>query len=189
MSQARFLVSAAVAATLAWPAGAAITVIGDSSARICYEIAESKLRPNSTDIARCDTAIDDEPTSREDMVATFVNRGILKFRLGRFEEAIADYNRALERDSEEPEAYLNKGMASLNWPELYEQALQMFDTAIQKGTRKPEVAYYGRAVANERLGRVAAAYNDYMEASRLAPDWEPPRAELTRFSVRPGLNS
>lgn len=189
MSLARFLVSAAAAATLAWPAGAAITVIGDSSARICYEIAESKLKPNSADIARCDTAIEDEPTSREDMVATFVNRGILKFRMGRFEDAIVDYDRALERDAEEPEAYLNKGMASLNWPELYEQALQLFDTAIHKGTRKPEVAYYGRAVANERLGRVAAAYNDYMEASRLAPDWEPPRAELTRFSVRPGLNS
>ncbi len=189
MSPARFLISAAAAVAVAWPAGAAITVIGDSSARICYEIAESKLKPNSADIARCDTAIEDEPTSRQDMVATFVNRGILKFRMGRFEDAIADYDRALERDSEEPEAYLNKGMASLNWPELYEQAVQLFDTAIQKGTRKPEVAYYGRAVAHERLGRVTEAYNDYREASRLAPDWEPPRAELTRFQVRPGVNS
>jgi tetratricopeptide (TPR) repeat protein len=189
MSLARFLVSAAAAAALAWPAGAAITVIGDSSARICYEIAESKLKPNGTDIARCDTALEDEPISRQDMVATFVNRGILKFRMGRFEDAIADYDRALERDSEEPEAYLNKGMATLNWPELYEEALRLFDTAIQKGTRKPEIAYYGRAVANERLGRVKAAYDDYMEASRLAPDWEPPRAELTRFTVRGGVNS
>ncbi len=60
----------------------------------------------------------------------------------------------------------------------------MFDTALEKKTRRPELAYYGRAVANELTGQVRAAYEDYRQASRLDPNWKDPKAELARFSVK-----
>jgi hypothetical protein len=59
----------------------------------------------------------------------------------------------------------------------------MFDTAIAKKTRRPELAYYGRAVAHELAGQVRAAYQDYRQASRLDPKWRQPKLELARFRV------
>ena len=117
------------------------------------------------------------------MVATLVNRGILKARLGNVDEAIADYDAALSRDPDEPEAYLNKGFALLHLSEAEQQAKPMFDTALAKKTRRPELAYYGRAVAHELTGEVCAAYHDYRQASRIDPKWRDPKTELARFKV------
>ena len=59
----------------------------------------------------------------------------------------------------------------------------MFDSALEKKTRRPELAYYGRAVAHELTGEVRAAYRDYRQASRLDPKWRQPKADLARFKV------
>ena len=175
---------AAAAMLAASPAAGAVTVLGNTSARLCYEAAEARIPPSHALIRRCDEAIDQETLSDYDLVATLVNRGILKARLGELNDAIVDYDAALSRDPDEPEAYLNKGFALLHVPDAAEQARPMFDTALEKRTRKPALAYYGRAVANELTGQVRAAYNDYLEASRIDPKWRDPQVELTRFSVR-----
>jgi tetratricopeptide (TPR) repeat protein len=175
---------AAAALIAASPAAGAVTVIGNSSARLCYEAAESRLSPNITLIRTCDQAMRDEGLSEYDRVATLVNRGILKARLGHVDDAIVDYDAALRSDPNEPEAYLNKGFALLHLPDAAQQARPMFDSALAKKTRRPELAYYGRAVANELSGQVRAAYDDYREASRLDPKWQDPKADLARFQVR-----
>ena len=38
-------------------------------------------------------------------------------------------------------------------------------------------------MANEALGNVREAYQDYRAASELAPGWAAPRADLQRFRV------
>jgi tetratricopeptide (TPR) repeat protein len=175
---------AAAALLAAGPAAGAVTVLGNSSARLCYEAAESRASPDSAVVRTCDEAVRDEGLSGYDRVATLVNRGILKARLGRLDEAIVDYDAALSSDPNEAEAYLNKGFALLHLPDAAPQAAPMFDSALEKRTRKPALAYYGRAVANELSGNVRAAYEDYRQASRLDPKWQDPRADLARFSVR-----
>jgi Tfp pilus assembly protein PilF len=90
----------------------------------------------------------------------------------------------LNRDPNEAEAYLNKGFALLRLADADQQARAMFDSALQKRTRRPELAYYGRAVVNELTGQVRAAYADYQQASRLDPSWKDPKADLARFSVK-----
>lgn len=175
---------AAAALLVASPAVGAVTVLGNSSARLCYEAAESRSNPNPTTIRTCDQAMRDEALSDYDRVATLVNRGILKARLGHVEEAIVDYDAALNRDPNEAEAYLNKGFALLHLSDAAPQARPMFDSALQKKTRRPELAYYGRAVANELSGQVRAAYEDYRQASLLDPSWKDPKADLARFSVK-----
>ena len=179
----KFLITAALAAS-AFPASAAITVIGSSSARLCYEAAEARSIPSLDSIDRCDEALERDPLTEYETVATYVNRGILKLRRGQIEPAIADFNTAIDRDPTEPEAYLNKGMATLRLPHGWEQAVPLFDTAIERKTRRPAVAYYGRAVAHELGGEIKAAYRDYRQASVLEPNWRDPQTELARFSVR-----
>jgi tetratricopeptide (TPR) repeat protein len=181
--RSKFLFAAA-ALLAASPAVGAVTVLGNSSARSCYEAAESRANPSLNIIRTCDQAMRDEGLSDYDRVATLVNRGILKVRLGNVDEAIVDYDAALDRNPDEAEAYLNKGFALLHLPDAALQARPMFDTALEKNTRKPALAYYGRAVANELSGQVRAAYEDYQQASRLDPKWRDPKADLARFSVR-----
>ena len=174
---------AAAALLAASPAAGAVTVLGNSSARLCYEAAESRANPSMTVIRTCDQAMRDEGLSEYDRVATLVNRGILKARLGNVDEAIADYDAALSRDPDQAEAYLNKGFALLNQADSGEQAKPLFDTALAKKTRRPELAYYGRGVAHEMSGQVRAAYLDYRQASRIDPKWRQPKLELARFRV------
>lgn len=181
--RSKFLFAAA-ALLAATPVAGAVTVLGNSSARLCYEAAESRSNPSMNVIRTCDQAMRDEGLSQYEQVATLVNRGILKARLGNVDEAIVDYDAALDRDPNEPEAYLNKGFALLHLPDAAQQARPMFDTALEKRTRKPALAYYGRAVANELSGQVRAAYEDYRQASLLDPKWQDPKADLARFQVR-----
>jgi tetratricopeptide (TPR) repeat protein len=183
MSIGRNLIVAALAAT-AIPAGAAVTVLGSSSARLCFEAADARIAPSRDSIFRCDQALKEENLSDYDAVATYVNRGILKLRMGSSDAAIVDFDTALGRDPDQAEAYLNKGIALLRKPDGWAQAVPLFDQAIAKKTRRPALAYYGRGVANELGGHVKEAYFDYREASRIEPRWHEPQAELTRFTVQ-----
>lgn len=178
----RHLLLAAAVLALPLPAAAGVTVIGSGNARMCYLSAESKLAPRGVDVRRCDDALLEERSNPEVLVATHVNRGILRLRRGNTAGAIADFDAATALNPDEPEAYLNRASALLR-EEQVAGAIAQFDTAIAKNTRRPALAYYGRAVAHEEAGNLAAAYRDYRRASELAPNWEEPRAELTRFRV------
>jgi hypothetical protein len=77
--RSKFLFAAA-AVLAASPAAAAVTVIGNSSARQCFEAAESRGSPTLDALRTCDQAMRDEGLSEYDRVATLVNRGILRTR-------------------------------------------------------------------------------------------------------------
>jgi tetratricopeptide (TPR) repeat protein len=183
MTICKFLVTAGVAA-LAFPAAAAVTVIGSTDARLCYEAADARSVPSQYSIGRCDEALQRGDLTEYETVATYVNRGILKLRRGHIDDAIADFDTAIKRDPNEAEAYLNKGMATLRLANGWEAAVPLFDTAIAKDTRRPAIAYYGRAVAHELGGNVKQAYRDYRQASLIEPKWRDPQTELARFTVR-----
>lgn len=179
----RYILLAAGLAAIAASAQAAVTTIGNSYARSCYDAASSRFG-GAEAIEECDLAFRQENLSNSDRVATYVNRGILKLRLPDVNGAIADFDSAIRLDSGEAEAYLNKGMALLRLPDREGQAIGQFDAALQKKTRKPAFAYYGRAVAHELNGRLKEAYRDYRQASELDPDWRDPKKELARFTIR-----
>jgi tetratricopeptide (TPR) repeat protein len=185
MKRVDFLFTAAAAAiALPAAANAAVTVVGDSAARLCYEAADSRSLSTGAGIARCDEALKLESLGSYETVATFVNRGILKMRSHQIDEAIADFDRAISDDPNQAEAYLNKGMALLQRDTGHVEAVPLFSAAIEKNTRRPAIAYYGRGVANELSGKIKQAYLDYKQASVLDPRWRDPKAELSRFTVR-----
>ena len=173
------------ASALAFPgaAQASSMVIGSGLARLCYEAADAeKATPQSLDA--CTRAIGEEPLAFDDQVATYVNRGILRAHMSDFAGALGDYDQAIRMDPQEPEAYLNKATLVLKQQHDWRAARDLFDAAIARRTRRPEFAYFGRAVASEMAGDYAAAMADYQKASALAPNWGQPKKELARFQVR-----
>ena len=169
--------------SVAASAAAGVTVIGSSSARICYEAAEKDSAPTLQDLRHCDEALLTGALSAYEQVATHVNRGILRYKKGDIAASLKDFDRAIALDPNQPEAYLNKA-AALYRDGQTRAALPLFSVALEKKTRRPELAYYGRAVAHEDLGNVALAYHDYRRAIEANPHWAAPRAELARFLVR-----
>ena len=63
------------------------------------------------------------------------------------------------------------------------EGLTEIDRGLSMNPEEPEKAYFNRALANEGLDDMKAAYLDYMKALELAPNWDAPRHELTRFTV------
>jgi tetratricopeptide (TPR) repeat protein len=181
---ARTLALAALVAAASVPAFASVQVVGNTNARMCFEAADSPMLPQPRHMRYCDEALLRDNLTAYEVVATHVNRGILQLRRGAVDEAIADFDRAIALDSDQPEAYLNKGSALMRRNNPTE-AVRLFTVALQHNTRRPHVAHYGRAIANEQLGNVQAAYRDYRQASLLAPEWEEPRQDLQRFRVVP----
>ena len=173
---------AAVLVASSVPAFGAVTVIGNSNARMCFEAADSPMLPTLRDIRSCDDAFSAEAMSLHDTVATHVNRGILRLRRNQVEPAIADFDEAISLDPNQPEAYLNKGSALLRLNNSRD-AIGLFTVALEHNTERPAIAHFGRAIANEDVGNVREAYNDYRRASELDPDWSEPRTELRRFRV------
>jgi tetratricopeptide (TPR) repeat protein len=178
----KFLFAAALAA-LANPAQAAVTVIGNSAARLCYEAAEARMVPTWESLGHCDSALNQDALTEDDRNATYVNRGILKMRSGNVDAAVQDYDRAIAADPKLGEAYLNKGLALVRAGRDWDEAVLLFNTALEKHARRPALAYYGRAIAFEAEGRLKDAYLDYSEARRLDPKWRDPQVELARFTI------
>jgi tetratricopeptide (TPR) repeat protein len=151
---------------------------------LCYEAADAASLPTRRDFQRCSDALDEAGITNHDLVATYVNRGILRLRRNFVTEAIADFDTALALDPDQPEAALNKGAALMRRDEARE-ALPLFEAALAHHTNRPAMAYMGRAIAYEALGDARAAYRDFRMASQIEPNWAAPRTELQRFRVVP----
>ena len=54
---------------------------------------------------------------------------------------------------------------------------------IELGVDEPQKAYFNRALAYEGLDNLKAAYFDFRKAQELAPEWDQPGKELSRYTV------
>ena len=161
-----------------------VTVLGKNADAIaCYRAADSEAaRPDA--LADCNRALHEADLDRYDETATYVNRGIVRFRLSDLDGAIADFDEAMALTPGQPDAMINRGIAMLAAGHDVDQSLTWLERGLAAGPQRPWVGYYGRAVANEIAGRDAAAYRDYRRAQELRPTWELPRRALARFTVR-----
>ena len=160
-----------------------MTVIsGGDDARTCAFTAEmtARLNPSRGDLASCNRALEQEPLNRRDRAATFVNRGIVLAALDRFQDALNDYNSALEIQAELPQAFIGKGNLYY-FAERYDDALVAYNTALEMNLDEKHVAYYDMGMAYEKLGNPEAAEQSYRTAIELSPDWTLPQQRLQRL--------
>lgn len=137
-----------------------------------------------TALKECDQAIEHgDAMTRADLAATHVNRAILRMVRENYAGASLDLDRAQALSPNLGEAYLNRGSLLLRQGR-YGEAIEALDRGLALNTSSPATAYYSRGLANEHIGQTAQAYYDYQRAAELAPDWQRPRAQLTRFQVR-----
>ncbi|MEI9885063.1 MAG: hypothetical protein WDN08_00970 [Rhizomicrobium sp.] len=168
------------ALTVTTGAQSAALVLGHNLANSCYEKAEGLSNAQDA-VAICTSALED-PMSIKDRAATLVNRGILRAHGSDFDGALADYDAAIAIAADPGEAYLNRS-ATMIALKRYDEAVANASKAIALGSHRQEVAYYNRAVANEALGNVGAAYQDYRAALRVQPRFSAATDQLAHFQV------
>lgn len=178
----------AVAAT-----GTDVTFIDGGYAEMCSSVAHNldNARPIALTGSRmsiaplqiCTLAIEDRATLPADLAASYNNRGVLLFDQGKLQEALADYDAAIAVSGTLAAAHINRAYTLIAM-ERWEDSIASFDRGIELGAPEPARAYFNRGVAHEEVGHVREAYYDYKLASELNPEWEEPKRELERFTVR-----
>jgi Tfp pilus assembly protein PilF len=164
------------------PAEAGTFSVGNSFARDCWQAAEARDHDTNA-IYHCNLALEQEGLDPANRAATFVNRGVLYMRNRNYNSAERDFNRAMVIDQANPEAWLNMAISHLRQNENDTSVLPMIEKAIALNTKDQALAYYSRAILNERNGNIRQAYYDYRKAHELAPDWDEPTADLLRYKV------
>jgi tetratricopeptide (TPR) repeat protein len=173
----------AAAASLALPAAANASafVLGGALASGCSRAAVGGLADDRS-LETCSLALETELLSGRELAGTYVNRGVIELRRKQYELARADFDRAVKVAPDMGEAFVNRGAAYIAQRQ-YAAGRDEIDKGLRLGSDEPEKAYYNRALANEGLDDMKAAYFDYLKAAELAPDWDAPKKELTRFTV------
>ena len=83
-----------------------------------------------------------------------------------------DFNKGIVMMPEMGEGYLNRGAAFIG-QKRFSEALEDLNKGLALGVSRPEIGYYDRAIANEALGNVKAAYDDYNQALKMKADFGP----------------
>lgn len=161
-------------------ANAAITVIGPGPAQICYQAAEMGASPSDY-MTYCDQALAGILTN-DDRAATLINRGVLRLSVNDYESAASDFQRGLALNAALGEGYIDLG-AVLIARKQYADAILNINKGLKLGTKKPHLAYYDRAMADEGVGNLQAAYDDYRQSLQLQPDFSKASDELKRFKI------
>lgn len=181
----RLALFAAAAALFLLPtpnARASMVVIGQGNAHECY-LAAIQARTDPQARSFCDTALTLESLNFHDLVATFVNRGVIRIRAGEYRAALVDFQTAITLRPATPEAYVDQSAAMIalgDYPGAVASVTQALNLGLTEGRQQ---ALFNRALANEQAGNLTAAYADFQQASQIAPDWPAPRLELARFQV------
>jgi tetratricopeptide (TPR) repeat protein len=173
-----------VAAALLWaPAAQAQVIVSEGSGlgHDCFMRTRTGIAPREA-VEICSRAIRQSQLNINDLAATYDNRGVILDRLGRQDEADADFLKAASLRPDLGDAYVNHGAVLIRRRE-YDQALDAIAHGIALGPSFPHIAYYDRALALQQLGRYQEAYNDLRTALTLEPDFVQASEALKGFIV------
>jgi tetratricopeptide (TPR) repeat protein len=106
--------------------------------------------------------------AREDESEEWFDRGNELYGLGRYEEAIASFDRAIEIKSDKHDAWCNRGNA-LYRLERYEEAITSYDQVIEINP-DDHVSWYNRGNALVTLSKYPEAIASYDRAIEINPD-------------------
>lgn len=162
-------------------AHALVTVIGSRLAHDCFLIAKAGNDPVGG-IATCNEALAEEPLNAHQRAGTYVNRGVMEVALNRVDEAMRDYDQALQIEPVLGDGYVDRG-AALIALKRYDEAMTDINKGMGLGLSYEHVGYYDRAVAEFYLGRITESYYDYKKALEIEPDFKLAADQLKNFVV------
>jgi tetratricopeptide (TPR) repeat protein len=110
-----------------------------------------------------------KPFINLDVANIWFEQGNSLFLEGRYQEAIASYDKAVKIKPDNHEAWNLKGIILCDFLKLYEEAIVAFDNALKFKSDYHE-ASYNRGVALFNLGRMEEAISSYDEAVKIKPD-------------------
>lgn len=183
--QVNFILALLLAGTSASAQNAQI-IGGSSLARACYQASTTATligSANRNDLDLCEKAIREGGLNRKDLIATYVNRGIVYVAMQDYVKAAKDYERAIDLSDDTAEAYINRGNL---WfiAQHYQEAVDDYARALELNVKKMHVALLNRGMANEHLGNLTEAKNDYLSALELVQEWPPALAKLERVNKK-----
>ena len=137
--------------------------------------AHAKSVENSTQ------RINNPNINKSDKINAYINRGVIHFRQGKYQKAIADHTKVIEDGDHKTKtsnipthsqlinAYVNRGIAysSLSKPE-HQLAIEDHNKAIDINPNYVD-AYINRGIAYSGLGNHQKAIQDYIKAIAIAP--------------------
>ena len=116
----------------------------------------------------CSQIINHPDAGDEIKADTLLNRANSYDNKGEYDRAIQDYDKAIELNPNDAEAYNNRGVAYEN-KEEYDRAIQDFDKAIELNPNDAE-AYRNRGIAYEHKEEHDRAIQDFDKAIELDPN-------------------
>jgi tetratricopeptide (TPR) repeat protein len=177
------VLAAAVAAAAVPREARAIDLIIGGRAEQCSKQAKAGLA-NPLTLENCTMAITGEPLWGYSLAATYVNRGTMYLALRNWGQAIRDFDDALAIQPDLGEAFVNRGGALIGM-KRYAEAVSEIDRGLALNPEEPEKAYGNRAIARWSLDDIRGAYQDFMKAHELKPEWTWPVEQLANFRVEP----
>jgi tetratricopeptide (TPR) repeat protein len=168
-------------ASLSWPTN---NLVAQGAAKHCAYAAAAALADNNAtdaDVAKCTKAAKLADFD-SDRAAALSNRSLLNFERADYNAAIADSTAALKLDDRLVEALVNRGSSYLAMHRPGD-AEANFSRALRLAPVHAEKIYFNRAMAREDMGDPNGAYADFVEASKLAPQWDQPKQQMSRFSI------
>jgi tetratricopeptide (TPR) repeat protein len=156
------LTAAALVLVSGWPHEATARSTLRSTDKECADTANAEAA-----ISACTRLYDNRGLGRRNRAIALGNRGAALKVLGRYEEAIADFGRALELDAGNPQYYCQRGDVRMRTGAIND-AIADYTTAIQKA---PGLlwAFHSRGQAYLAQGNGQLALADFNEALRLKP--------------------
>ncbi len=109
------------------------------------------------------------------------HRGMALFAMAEYQQGIEDFNHALEHNTENTRAWINRGLA-YRVTEQFDKSLDDYDTAIAKAPQQHE-GYWGRAQTCFEMKLYSRALSDCRKTIERNPDFKPAH-ELEKTLLR-----
>jgi tetratricopeptide (TPR) repeat protein len=141
----------------------------DGSGQSARSLLESAVGENDREhkillFTRAAETAENDPETRS---LAFYNRGVARYELGRFDEALGDFKACLEIVPDDPDALLNAGLA-LTALDRFEESIRYFDAIIRIRPDSP-IGYFNRGNAHLHMKEKQKAIEDYTRALDRSP--------------------